>query len=680
MRPPVVVFVIFGVAFALDDGYRSFERTGGESFLQNDEDKPRGDEHNKRSVGWHYDYAIARHPPRHHNIDKQREDTREPDALNNDVDIDGNIGRMLNNKHDDNIVIDDMETEFITPIPFISAINVDIEDVQPTSETTDDEEITSGSGSGEYLLVEDATNKYNSTNGDNDDWIIRDEETTNISLDTKDVSMPPICNEQSTSWSSWSPWIDLGNHDVRLRRCHGSTKFTSYADSCHGDAVEIRNCIRSNGRTCRMETGSLMEEFRTQCLGLDLDDLRNMDNIWNPDSMDDDCEFTLYDLKYQIAIGETLTSRQLYDADPFLWCFSKDKHISFHTQKHRCKNLLLAFCNDHSPCDSPPESREIPSGVAGLKKTCWKSFVMGGKLPEGLPVANGQQLLCQRFGKDSLFGKAFGHKDIHYTTLYSTNLRMPIISMTTARSFGDEKWPSAPLMLERGLIQQQTSNVISWIFKDNKKGIAPITEIDNQCVILSSCILGTHQATPADFEHAGYEPTPLLPPELAGSNLEAQVSTFAITNTIPLDPTVAPLWKNVIKGVRNYASSSCNIPYRSYGRNSEEDVQDMPAMHLISGAVVGKDVRVKVIGNDVAVPEMIWMAACCSHGEKIQSFGVYTYNSFGQKPAFVSLDKLQLLLQRLYFNNDDAINIELFPAFERVCKDLDNDVSHYVNI
>ncbi|WAR01203.1 hypothetical protein MAR_007761 [Mya arenaria] len=553
MRPPVVVFVVFG-----------------ESFLQNEEDQTRS-EHDKRSVGWHYDYAIARHPPHHHSIDKQREDTRESDALNNDVDIDGDVGIMLDNKHDDNIVIDDMESEFITPIPFISAINVDIEDVQPTSETTDDEEITSGSGSGEYLLVEDATDKYNSTNDDND-------------------------------------------------------------------------------------------------------------KIWSPETTGDDCEFTLYDLKYQIAIGETLTSRQLYDADPFLWCFSKDKHISFHTPKHRCKNILLAFCNDHSPCDSPPESREIPSGVAGLKKTCWKSFAMGGIFPEGLPVANGQQLLCQRFDRDSLFGKAFGHKNVHYTTLYNTNLRMPVISIASVRSFGDEKWPLAPLMVERGLIQQQTSNLISWIFKDNKKGIVPITEIDNRCDILTSCILGTHQATPSDFEHAGYEPTPLVPPELAGSDLAAQISTYAITNTVPLDQTVVPFWKNVIKGVRNYASSSCNIPYRSYGRDSEEDVQDMPAMHLISGAVVGKDARVKVIGNDVTVPEMIWMAACCSQGEKIQSFGVYTYNSFGQKPAFVSLDKLQLLLQSLYFNTDDVINIELFPAFERVCKDLDNDVSLYVNI
>lgn len=76
-------------------------------------------------------------------------------------------------------------------------------------------------------------------------------------------------------------------------------------------------------------------------------------------------------------------------------------------------------------------------------------LLTGGMFPEGFPAAGSQQLICQRFDKDGIYGQAFGHKTVHYATLYDTKRRLPVISMTTASSLGDKKWPAVPFMIEK---------------------------------------------------------------------------------------------------------------------------------------------------------------------------------------------------------------------------------------
>lgn len=78
------------------------------------------------------------------------------------------------------------------------------------------------------------------------------------------------------------------------------------------------------------------------------------------------------------------------------------------------------------------------------------SFYSGGVLPQGVPLSHSSKLLCQRFSRNSMLGKTIGYREDHYATFYDTSLRMPMMSMATVHSLGDDKWPNVPFMIEQG--------------------------------------------------------------------------------------------------------------------------------------------------------------------------------------------------------------------------------------
>ena len=232
------------------------------------------------------------------------------------------------------------------------------------------------------------------------------------------------------------------------------------------------------------------------------------------------------------------------------------------------------------------------------------------------------------------------------------------------------------LFIYPGLIEDTSSSVVSWFFRSKKKGITNPKELTSKCEI-PSCQFGKKQALPSDFDYSGYKMMPLLPPELIGWDLGQKVATFTMTNVVPLEPTVYSVWKRTVQMVRKFAVETCRIPVELPYQNTEQhrrDGHDLPELYLLSGTVAPLN-HIEVIGNDVVVPEIVWMAACCAHGADVSSVGIYSYNQYGQIPAIVSVENLHVLLQSMYYDNVDEIKIDLFPAFDSLCSYPGNDVS-----
>lgn len=227
-----------------------------------------------------------------------------------------------------------------------------------------------------------------------------------------------------------------------------------------------------------------------------------------------------------------------------------------------------------------------------------------------------------------------------------------------------------------GLAEEEDSNIVSWFFRNKKKGMTSPKELTSQCE-LPACQFGKKQALPSDFEYSGYKMMPLLPPDLIGWDLGQKVATFTMTNVVPMEITVYSAWKRSLQTVRKFAKDICEIPvqfpFEDAGKH-RRDGHDLPELYLLSGTVSPLN-HMEVIGNDVIVPEIVWIAACCAHGKDVSSFGIYTYNQYGQSPTIVSMDNLHVLLQSMYYDNVDQIKINLYPAFDSLCSAPENDVS-----
>lgn len=225
-------------------------------------------------------------------------------------------------------------------------------------------------------------------------------------------------------------------------------------------------------------------------------------------------------------------------------------------------------------------------------------------------------------------------------------------------------------------MEETSSSIVSWFFHNKKKGIVNPKELTSKCEI-PNCHFGKKQALPSDFEYSGYKMVPLLPPDLIGWDLDQKVATLTMTNVVPMEATIYSAWKRTIQMVRKFAIDTCKIPVELPNHDAEQHRRDghyLPELYLLSGSVAPLN-HMEVIGNDVIVPEIIWTAACCAHGAEVSSFGIYSYNQYGQIPAIVSIENLQVLLQSMYYDNVDKIKIDLFPAFDSLCGAPENDVS-----
>lgn len=107
--------------------------------------------------------------------------------------------------------------------------------------------------------------------------------------------------------------------------------------------------------------------------------------------------------------------------------------------------------------------------------------------------------------------------------------------------------------------------------------------------------LGVNQALTSDYVGSGYERGLLNPSSL--NEEDFQMATYTLTNTVPLSPSLSKSWhRDIVRVVEQALVPHC----------SRKD-----HLYLLAGAIPSS-VRVK---GKVAVPETLWLAACCDAPE-----------------------------------------------------------------
>lgn len=146
--------------------------------------------------------------------------------------------------------------------------------------------------------------------------------------------------------------------------------------------------------------------------------------------------------------------------------------------------------------------------------------------------------------------------------------------------------------------------------------------------------LGTEQALTADYVDSGYERGQLNPSSLHKD--DNQIATYTLTNAVPMAPPLQETWHWEVENlVRRSLSPHCG--------NGKD-------LYLISGAVPST-LRVK---DKVAVPELLWLAACCDDGSEAWSVGFSKQVAAGNRLEDLSLEELEKKLPagaQLFKNN-----------------------------
>lgn len=188
------------------------------------------------------------------------------------------------------------------------------------------------------------------------------------------------------------------------------------------------------------------------------------------------------------------------------------------------------------------------------------------------------------------------------------------------------------------------------------------------------CHFGEYQAIDADYENQPYQLQYLLSPELAGSDVANRIAALTMTNTIPLHASIYSAWKQALISIRKYAIDVCGVvnvdeKMESHHRRKKND---SPDMYIVAGGVPSEN---NTIGNDVNVPDVIWLSGCCVKGGETKSFAIYVRNVQNGQIISAPVEQLEVLLSDLHKTES---TVRLFPALNGMCADLQNDVSRYV--
>ncbi|XP_020665023.3 endonuclease domain-containing 1 protein [Pogona vitticeps] len=245
------------------------------------------------------------------------------------------------------------------------------------------------------------------------------------------------------------------------------------------------------------------------------------------------------------------------------------------------------------------------------------AFFYQGTAPEGfsgsspdLPLAR----VCQRYKQEPRFA-----------TLYSTQEKVPLFSAfryagAAPRAQEEEEEEKE----EKWLVEPQIDDP-----KHGLEGMMPESEVTG-----SVDNLGTNQALTADYVDSGYERGQLNPGSLHQD--DHQIATYTLTNAVPVAPPLQDIWH---WEVENLVSRSL-APHCGNGKD----------LYLVSGAVPST-VRVK---DKVAVPEFLWLAACCDDGSEAWSVGFMKQAAAGHRLEDLSLEELEKKLPagaQLFKNN-----------------------------
>ncbi|XP_042316413.1 endonuclease domain-containing 1 protein [Sceloporus undulatus] len=243
------------------------------------------------------------------------------------------------------------------------------------------------------------------------------------------------------------------------------------------------------------------------------------------------------------------------------------------------------------------------------------AFFYHGTPPEGFHLHQEAQpevvKICQKFNQEPRFA-----------TLYSTRDKIPLYSAFR----GSEMVQNGPKEKEeeRWLVEPQIDDP-----ENGLAGMMPETEVTG-----SVNNLGTNQALTADYADSGYERGQLNPSSLHKD--DHQIAAYTLTNAFPMMPPLQDVWH---WEVENLVGRSL-APHCGNGKD----------LYLISGAVPSS-VRVK---DKVAVPESLWLAACCDDGTEAWSVGFIKQAAAGNRLEDLSLEELEKKLSagtQLFKNN-----------------------------
>ncbi|KAG8519291.1 Endonuclease domain-containing 1 protein, partial [Galemys pyrenaicus] len=207
------------------------------------------------------------------------------------------------------------------------------------------------------------------------------------------------------------------------------------------------------------------------------------------------------------------------------------------------------------------EARLVREDEAGFGEC--DGFFYAGTPPAGLPAAAPVKL-CQRAGGAPRFA-----------TLYSARLRAPLYSAFRAPRAA----PAAPE--PRWLVEPQIDDPSSDLDEGAEEAAA----------VAAVAALGSRQALAADYLDSGYERGQLLPFSLGG---EPGSAAFALTNAAPMRPSMRDRWHRSLRGL--------------LGRALEPQCGGGDALYLLAGAAPSAH----TLKGRVAVPEFVWLAACCA--------------------------------------------------------------------
>ncbi|XP_019385854.1 PREDICTED: endonuclease domain-containing 1 protein [Crocodylus porosus] len=193
-------------------------------------------------------------------------------------------------------------------------------------------------------------------------------------------------------------------------------------------------------------------------------------------------------------------------------------------------------------------------------------FFYGETPPEGFTEPFHVKI-CQRYNKEPRFA-----------TLYSTEDKTPLYSAfkyTKPAQSREESW----------LVEPQIDDAESDL--DEMKHEADIGGSVNK--------LGANQALSSDYADSGYERGQLNPSSLNEDDF--QIATYTLTNAVPMTPAASKNWHRDVKTIIEQALA----PH----------CENKDSLYLIAGSVPSK-VRVK---DKMSVPQLLWLAACCSAPE-----------------------------------------------------------------
>ncbi|XP_053168351.1 endonuclease domain-containing 1 protein [Hemicordylus capensis] len=236
--------------------------------------------------------------------------------------------------------------------------------------------------------------------------------------------------------------------------------------------------------------------------------------------------------------------------------------------------ILFALCLIAGAFSGLARGRVVGEEEDGFAE-CGAFFYQGAP-PEGLAGPAPHVKICQKYNREPRFA-----------TLYSTQDKIPLYS---AFRYTEEE--AAPSGEEKWLVEPQIDDP-----KNGLEGMmleAEITDsVDN---------LGANQALTADYVDSGYERGQLNPSSLHRD--DHQVATFTLTNAVPLTPPLQETWHWEVENLVRQALA----PHCENGKD----------LYLLSGAVPSTTLKVK---DKVAIPELLWLAACCDDGSEAWSVG-----------------------------------------------------------